>query len=105
MNGVIDRPFLDAQTFGDRDLADELLALFADQCRRVLAGLADTARPASERADFAHTLKGAAAGVGAAEVRSECETVEERLRSGGEADLVPLDGAVSRALDAITRGV
>jgi HPt (histidine-containing phosphotransfer) domain-containing protein len=61
----IDRAHLDAQTFGDADLARELLALFAVQCARLAPLAADEAAPVQARRDAAHTLKGAALGIGA----------------------------------------
>ncbi|TXM75161.1 histidine kinase [Methylobacterium sp. WL12] len=95
---TIDRAHLAAQTFGDADLAAELLGLFADQCRRILPRLADPALPAQDRADLAHTLKGSAASVGASHVRDLSSAAETALRGGGDgaaavADLEPVVAA------------
>ena len=99
---AIDRAALDAQTGGDADLAREVLALFAGQCRAILPKLADPAAPPEQRADLAHTLKGSAAGVGAERVRGLADAAEIRLRAG--AGPVPLDdlaAAVAAALAEI----
>ncbi len=98
----IDRAALDAQTGGDADLAREVLALFAGQCRSILPRLTDPALPRGERADLAHTLKGSAAGVGAGRIHALADAAETRLRAGGGS--VPLDDladAVAAALAAI----
>lgn len=96
---AIDRAHLDAQTFGDRDLARELLALFSDQCGRILAGLSDGALSAQDRADLAHTLKGSAASVGATQVLALAARVEAALRDGvaAEAALSALAAAAAAA--------
>lgn len=79
---LIDDAHLSAQTFGDDDLANELLALFREQCRTLLPGLADTALTSEHRADLAHTLKGSALGIGAVRVAQDAGHAEEALRSG-----------------------
>lgn len=81
---LIDHDHLSRQTFGDADLARELLGLFAEQCRRLVPGIADGALPAAERADLAHTLKGSALGIGAARVADLAASIEDALRQGGE---------------------
>ena len=100
---TIDRAHLAAQTFGDADLAAELLGLFADQCRRILPRLADAALPAQDRADLAHTLKGSAASVGADRVRDLSAAAETALRGGGDgaAAVADLEPAVAACLAEI----
>ncbi|WP_375455458.1 Hpt domain-containing protein [uncultured Methylobacterium sp.] len=100
---TIDRAHLDAQTFGDRDLARELLGLFADQCRRILPLLSDPALSAQDRADLAHTLKGSAASVGARRVWALCGAAETALRHADEGDaaVAVLGPAVAAALAEI----
>ncbi|MDR7036193.1 HPt (histidine-containing phosphotransfer) domain-containing protein [Methylobacterium sp. BE186] len=103
---AIDRAHLDAQTFGDKPLAAELLGLFAGQCRALLPGIVNAKVSAGERADRAHTLKGSALGVGAAAVAASAARVEEDLRRGGAsgmADLEALERAVAAALAEIDR--
>lgn len=84
-DALIDRAHLDAQTFGDTDLAAELLGLFSDQCASLMPALRDADRPGPERADLAHTLKGSALGVGATRFAALASALEARLRTGGEA--------------------
>ena len=99
---AIDRAELDAQTSGDDDLAREVLDLFAGQCRSILPRLTDPALPRDQRADLAHTLKGSAAGVGAAQVRALADVAETHLRSGaGPVALDALADAVTAALSEI----
>lgn len=99
---AIDRAELDAQTFGDAELADEVLALFAGQCRSILPRLTDPSLPAAQRADLAHTLKGSASGVGATRVRACADAAEARLRAGaGAVALDDLVQAVAAALAEI----
>lgn len=99
---AIDRSELDAQTFGDAELADEVLALFARQCRSILPRLTDPSLPAAQRADLAHTLKGSASGVGATRVRACADAAEARLRAGtGAVALDDLVQAVAAALAEI----
>jgi len=80
---LLDRAHLDVQTFGDAALARELLGLFAEQCGRLLPGVLDAARPAAERADLAHTLKGSGLGVGAARVAALNAQIEDAFRARG----------------------
>lgn len=105
---LLDRAHLDAQTFGDADLAREVLSLFEDQCRRLLPPLLDEARPVGERADLAHTIKGAALGVGAMQVARASAAVETDLRTGepasgtgGKTGLATLRTAVAETLAAL----
>jgi HPt (histidine-containing phosphotransfer) domain-containing protein len=101
---AIDRAALDAQTGGDADLAREVLALFAGQCRSILPRLTDPDLSLPERADLAHTLKGSAAGVGATRVQALADAAETRLRGEGHGDLGDLTDAVDAALRAIAEG-
>jgi HPt (histidine-containing phosphotransfer) domain-containing protein len=98
---LLDRAHLDAQTFGDADLAREVLTLFEEQCRRLLPALAEEGRPAGERADLAHTLKGAALGVGAMRVAEASAAVETGLRGDGTADLDALRSAAARTVETL----
>lgn len=98
---LLDRTHLEAQTFGDADLAREVLSLFEDQCRRLLPPLLDEGRSAGERADLAHTLKGAALGVGAMRVARASAAVETGLRAGRAVDLPALRAAVAATLETL----
>ena len=100
----IDRAALDAQTGGDADLAREVLALFAGECRRLLPALTDPTRPAIQRADIAHTLRGAAAGLGAARVQRLAGEAEQALRTdadGAGDSVAVLDAAIRDAVAEI----
>ncbi|GJD62863.1 Hpt domain-containing protein [Methylobacterium frigidaeris] len=90
MEPLLDRAHLDRQTFGDADLAREVLALFAGQCDRLVPGLSDLDLAPDARADLAHTLKGSALGIGAARVAALAGRLEAALRAG--------DGETARAL-------
>ena len=97
---VLDGEHLSAQTFGDRSLERELLALFDGQCARLLPVLADA--PEIDGVQAAHTLKGAAGAIGAFRVASLCGAVETALGEGRSRPLVArllrsLAGAVDEA--------
>ncbi|MCE4225361.1 Hpt domain-containing protein [Methylobacterium sp. C25] len=103
---LLDRAHLDTQTFGDKALAQELLGLFAEQCRQLMPGIADTARSEADRADLAHTLKGSAFGVGAVRVAARAAETEDALRAASAASasrtqaLAEAVAATLAALDA-----
>ncbi len=100
----IDHEHLARQTFGDTELAGELLTLFAGQCRRLLPEIGDPSRTRAERADLAHTLKGSALGVGAGCVAAASAAIEDGFRREGDPDVAPLAEAVAAALRAIPAG-
>ncbi|NEU11773.1 Hpt domain-containing protein [Methylobacterium sp. BTF04] len=101
---LIDRDHLGRQTFGDTELARELLDLFAQQCRRLVPGITDPSRPADERADLAHTLKGSALGIGAVDVAALATTIEDALRQhrGLGTSVLDLDAVVTATLCEIS---
>jgi HPt (histidine-containing phosphotransfer) domain-containing protein len=102
--GEIDRNALDANTMGDAALAREVLGLFAGECGVLLRRIADPAAGATDRADAAHTLKGAAAGIGALRVQALAGAAERSLRSGAPeaaAGIDALEEAVGAALAEI----
>jgi HPt (histidine-containing phosphotransfer) domain-containing protein len=79
---AIDIDHLNQYTGGDRDLNEEILRLFAQQCRAMVARLEELAQIEGAGGkswhEAAHTLKGAARGVGAfalADIAAEAETV------------------------------
>jgi HPt (histidine-containing phosphotransfer) domain-containing protein len=95
---ILDPAHLQRQTFGDRSLEREVLALFERQCDRLLPLIAAAER-LPERADAAHTLKGAARAIGAWRVASLCETLEAALDQGRSAEtLGRLRGKLEKAL-------
>ena len=100
----IDRDILETQTGGDDALAREVLALFAGECRRLLPALTDPSLDAAGRADIAHTIRGAAAGLGALRVQHLAGEAEAGLRAGeegAEAAVAALAGAMRAALAEI----
>lgn len=70
----VDLDHLASQTFGDRTLEAEVLAMFCQQAQSVCDRLKQ-AEPAM-RATLAHTLKGSSRGVGAFGLASLCEALE-----------------------------
>lgn len=105
-SAVLDLDHLRRQTFDDRDLAAELLALFARQARDIMGSLSDgTAAAPCQRADLLHALCGSARAVGAWDVARHAETLErqQRLADSGTLELRPLGRAVALACDAIDR--
>jgi HPt (histidine-containing phosphotransfer) domain-containing protein len=75
--GAIDLVHLRQATFGDEALASEVLGLFDAQAERLLAAIAGAPDERARR-EAAHTLKGAALGIGAhavADAAAELETV------------------------------
>lgn len=99
---ALDRDHLAQATFGDAELAREVLGLFRAQVARLAPAIA---APGSlpARADAAHTLKGSARGVGAARVAALLETIERALRAGSEPteSLAALDSALDETQSAI----
>jgi HPt (histidine-containing phosphotransfer) domain-containing protein len=97
---ILDLVHLARQSGGDRELEQELLALFAGQCERLL-GLIRSGSPAQGR-DAAHTLKGAARAVGAWQVADAAEAVEAELAAGRQSAALPhLADAASAARGVI----
>lgn len=95
---ILDLVHLARQTFGDRGLERELLALFEEQCRRLLPVLAGRGAPAA-RSDAAHTLKGAARAVGAWRLAALADELEAALSGGTDAEsLDPLLADLERAM-------
>ncbi len=76
-SGAIDLAHLERATFGDRGLARDVLRIFERQCETLLRDIA-RATDSAGRAYAAHTLKGAARGVGAFPVAEAAEAIELR---------------------------
>ncbi len=93
---AFDLHHLNKSTFGSRELALEVLALFDRQAERLLVDVAD-APDAATRRIAAHTLKGAALGVGALGVAAAAEEIERGIE-----DPVEAIGAVARLSARIT---
>ena len=71
---VLDRAQLARMTFGDRNLERELLELFDRQSAMLIARMRNGEPAAVE--PLAHTLKGSASGIGAADVARAAEAAE-----------------------------
>lgn len=102
---TLDLAHLVRQTFGDRALERELLALFMQQCLRLTPIIAGTSERV-ERADAAHTLKGAARAVGAVRIAALADALEISL-DGDRSDetLERLGLKLERAIAAAGRAV
>ena len=85
MPSVIDEDHLRRMTLGDRNLEQEVLAIFARQTVLILKRMASM-EPAYAAA-AAHTLKGSARGVGAWRVAQAAERVEQAAGEGRDARL------------------
>ena len=92
---AIDRVHLAQMTLGDRKLEHDVLRLFEQQAGLLIARM-QAGEPAAVAA-LAHTLKGSALGVGAADV----------ARAAAEAELACASGAAdcARALDRLALAV
>jgi HPt (histidine-containing phosphotransfer) domain-containing protein len=77
----LDEAHLAAQTFGDTDLARELLNLFSGQCARLIPEILEN-KTLTLQADSAHALKGAARGLGIKRLAALLDALETNLRSG-----------------------
>lgn len=73
---LFDRTHLGRYTGGDHGLEVELVGLMCEQAERCIDRMAE-ASGAKEFQDAAHTLKGAARGVGAFALATACERAEE----------------------------
>lgn len=100
---AFDLAHLDRQTAGDADLQQEVLGLFRDQCRRMLAQIAaaDASGDAHAVAAAAHTLKGAALGVGAFQVAEAAASVEIAVPANRRAAVHVLVEAAEAAQKAL----
>jgi len=83
-SGAIDLAHLERATFGDRGLARDVLRLFERRCETLLRDIVD-APDAGSRIFAAHTLKGAAKGVGAFAVADAAQAVEDKASDATEA--------------------
>lgn len=87
---AFDLHHLNRATFGSRELALEVLGLFDRQAEKLLADVSD-APDAVSRSRAAHTLKGAALGVGALSVAAAAEEMEKVTE-----DPIEVIGALAR---------
>lgn len=78
----IDRVHLARQAMGDKGLECEVLRMFDTMSRACFIRL-ETSTTVDDLLRHLHTLKGAAAGVGAWGIADLARTAEEELRAGG----------------------
>jgi len=95
----IDFAFLATQTFADRALEREVVALFVAQSRRVVPTLPELSP--DEQGQAAHLLKGSARGIGAWTAAAAAERYEQAAPAERAALYVDLSGAFAEAEAAI----
>lgn len=95
---VLDLDHLDRQTMADADLANEVLRLFVEQTRRVMARLAGPVG-VEERSLHFHTLAGSARGIGAWQVAGLASQFE--VEGADRLDMRPLFEALQAVEQAI----
>lgn len=95
---VLDLDHLDRQTMADADLANEVLRLFVEQSRRVIARLAGPVGR-EERSLHFHTLAGSARGIGAWKVAGLASQFE--IEAADRLDMRPLFEALEAVEQAI----
>ena len=72
---ILDLGHLARMTFGDQQLQDEVLTLFARQSAELLKQMREATGPTI--GTLAHRLAGSASGVGAWQVAAACRSIEE----------------------------
>jgi HPt (histidine-containing phosphotransfer) domain-containing protein len=83
--GPVDMAHLAMQTLGDKGLEQEVLRLF-EEASRVYMDRIDHSTSVDELVRHLHTLKGAAAGVGARAIAELARSTEDELRAGKPVD-------------------
>lgn len=83
--GPIDMDHLDSQTMGDPGLREEVLRLYASMSGVYLSRIQSSADTDQLLAHL-HTLRSAAAGIGATAVRDRTREAEDAIRSGAPAE-------------------
>lgn len=81
LTGAIDLQHLDRYTAGDAALTEEVLGLFREQVQ-MWSRVLDPSLPGQAWKDAAHTLKGAALGVGAFALADACAAAETAAEEG-----------------------
>lgn len=95
LTGAVDFAVLDRTTGGDDGVAEEVLGLFVQQAG-MWSPMLD-ARVEGWR-DAVHTIRGAAAGIGAGELAAVCEAAEGADKAIAPARLDHVRDALDRAL-------
>lgn len=99
----IDLVHLARQTAGDRLLEREVLGLFRDQSVRLLAAMSAAGRGGQPARDAAHTLLGAARGIGAFRIAAIAERAQLAEDAEFTAAVADLEGAITDAQALIDR--
>jgi HPt (histidine-containing phosphotransfer) domain-containing protein len=99
ITGAVDFPYLERYAAGDAALVDEVLALFDEQTALWMRLLDPEGDPGAWR-DGAHTLKGAAAGIGAGPLSAVCGEAETAAQEGAALKAAVFD-RVTAALDLV----
>ena len=92
LSGAVDLAVLEAMTGGDDAVSEEVLGLFAQQAA-MWSPMLDVREDGWR--DGVHTLRGAAAGIGAGELAEACQTAE----AAEKAEAPPLLDRVRDALE------
>lgn len=90
-DGPIDMDHLDQQSLGDPGLREEVLRLYA-QMTAVYLGRIEASSSIPLLLEHLHTMKSAAAGIGAWEVRDLTKRAEEALRAGNPVNREHIQG-------------
>jgi len=94
---VLDRGHLSRMTLGNRSLEQEVLELFDRQAEILLVRMRKS--DGAGVGALAHTLKGSAAGIGAAEVARAAELAERAAKGSAE----ECSAAIDRLADAVDK--
>jgi len=95
LSGAVDFGHLEAYTLNDTVIIEEVLRLFQQQCD-IWSPLLTTSHEGWR--DAAHTIKGAAAGIGAGVLAAAADAVERGDLTGAELRLERLNDAMNTAL-------
>ena len=95
LSGAVDFAHLEAYTMNDTVVIEEVLRLFQQQCE-IWSPLLSTTHEGWR--DAAHTIKGAAAGIGAGTLAAAAEAAERGEALGTEARLERVHAAMNDAL-------
>ncbi|MEE2526227.1 Hpt domain-containing protein [Hyphobacterium sp. HN65] len=97
---VFDRDHLARYTAGDAALEAELVGLLREQAQRCLAAM-EAASDANAWKAAAHTLKGAARGVGAFELGEACQRAEDAPQAAWPVAVIEVRRAADAAFEVI----
>lgn len=95
LSGAVDFAVLERTTGGDAGVSEEVLGLFVEQAR-LWAPLLDVRQEGWR--DAAHTLRGAAAGIGAGELAQACGAAETADKAEAPPRLERMRDALETAL-------